>query len=63
LRSTGEFQRDIGNEALAACETEIARLHQRIAEMDAHARAAMGRETALRQQLAALYSSTYWPIS
>jgi glycosyltransferase involved in cell wall biosynthesis len=63
LRSTGEFQRDIGNEALAACETEIARLHQRIAEMDAHARAAMGRETALRQQLAALYSSTSWRIT
>jgi hypothetical protein len=51
------------NEALAARETEIARLHQRIAEMDARARAAMGRETALQQQLAALYSSTSWRIA
>jgi hypothetical protein len=63
LRSTGEFQRDIRNEALAAREKAIARLHQRIAEMDAHARAAMGRETALQQQLAALYNSTSWRIT
>jgi hypothetical protein len=41
------------NEALAARETEIARLHQRIAEMDAWGRAAVGRETALQQQLVA----------
>ena len=51
------------NEALAAREAEIARLHQRIAEMDARAKAAMGRETALQQQLAALYSSTSWRIA
>jgi hypothetical protein len=51
------------NEALAARETEIARLHQRIAEMDARARAAISRETALQQQLAALYSSTSWRIA
>jgi hypothetical protein len=63
LRSTGEFKRDIRNEALAAREKAIARLHQRIAEMDAHARAAMGRETALQQQLAALYNSTSWRIT
>ena len=31
------------NEALAAREREIARLHQRIAEMDVRAQAAMGR--------------------
>ena len=49
--------------ALAAREMEIARLRQRIAEMDAHARAAMGREAALQQQLAALYSSTSWRIA
>jgi glycosyltransferase involved in cell wall biosynthesis len=50
------------NEALAARGVETARLHQRIAEMDAPARAAMGRERALKQQLAALYSSTSWRI-
>jgi hypothetical protein len=63
-RSAG-LSREISlkSEALAARETEIARLHQRIAEMDARARAAMGRETALQQQLAALYSSTSWRIA
>src|SRR5262245_37252832 len=50
------------NETLAARETEAARLHQRIAEMDAPARAAMGRERALKQQLATLYRSTSWRI-
>jgi glycosyltransferase involved in cell wall biosynthesis/plasmid stability protein len=49
------------NEALAARETEIA-LHQRIAKMEAPARAAMGRERALKQQLAAVYSSKSWRI-
>ena len=52
----------VKNEVLAAREAEIARLHQRIVEMDARAQAAMGRETALQQQLAALYSSTSWRI-
>jgi len=51
------------NEALAAREEEIARLHQRIAEMDVRAQAAMGREIALQQQLAALHSSTSWRIT
>ena len=50
------------NEDFAAREAEIARLHQRIVEMDARAQAAMGRETALQKQLAALYSSTSWRI-
>jgi hypothetical protein len=50
-------------EALAAREEEIARLHQRIAEMDVRAQAAMGREIALQQQLAALHSSTSWRIT
>jgi hypothetical protein len=53
----------VKNEALAAREAEIARLRQRIAEMDTRAQAAMGRETALQQQLAALYSSTSWRIA
>ena len=51
------------NEVFAAREAEIARLHQRIVEMDARAQAAMARETALQQQLAALYSSTSWRIA
>ena len=42
------------HEVLAAREAEIARLHRRIVEMDARAQAAMGRETALQQQLTAL---------
>jgi hypothetical protein len=51
------------NEALAARETEIARLHHRIAELDARARAAIARETALQEQLAALHSSTSWRVA
>ena len=50
------------HEVLAAREAEIARLHRRIVEMDGRVQAAMGRETALQKQLAALYSSTSWRI-
>ena len=52
----------VKNDVFAAREAEIARLHQRIVEMDGRVQAAMGRETALQKQLAAPYSSTSWRI-
>jgi hypothetical protein len=44
-------------------DPEIARLHERIAQMEARIQAAIDRERALQQQLAMLYSSTSWRIS
>ena len=51
------------HEVLAAREAEIGRLHRRIVEMGARAQAAMARETALQQQLTALYNSTSWRVA